>query len=133
MRLLLQTIFLGVSPSSCKHFFFLLAFNLFQYLQPLQTVYFKIFNPPPPPAKKIMVHPLEMLRDFSGRIMRGFTKAFFDPNLQNVRPPAFPKKQKKSKSWAGKLLIAFIALPLKGFPITRLVVPRSRSSTSNNW
>ena len=80
-----------------------------------------------------MVHPLEMLCDFSGLIMRGFTKAFYDPNLQNVRPPAFPKKQKKSKSWAGKLLIAFIALPLKGFPITRLVVPRSRSSTSNNW
>ena len=32
---------------------FLLAYNLFQCLQPLQTIYFKIFQPPP--VKKIIV------------------------------------------------------------------------------
>ena len=30
----------------------LLAYNLFQCLQPLQTIYFKIFHPPPPPRQK---------------------------------------------------------------------------------
>ena len=34
---------------------FLLAYNLFQCLQPLQTTYFKIFQPPPTPVKKIIV------------------------------------------------------------------------------
>ena len=33
---------------------FLPAYNLFQCLQPLQTIYFKIFQPPPP-VKKIIV------------------------------------------------------------------------------
>ena len=30
----------------------LLAYNLFQCLQPLQTIYFKIFHPPPSPRQK---------------------------------------------------------------------------------
>ena len=30
---------------------FLLAYNLFQCLQPLQTIYFQIFNPPSPRQK----------------------------------------------------------------------------------
>ena len=50
MRLPAQTIFLCVSPFSCKHFF-LLAYCLFQYLQPLQTIYFKICHLPPPRQK----------------------------------------------------------------------------------
>ena len=33
---------------TCKHFV-LSAYNLFQCLQPLQTIYFKIFHPPHPP------------------------------------------------------------------------------------
>ena len=48
-----------VSPSSCKHFF---SCIFFLCLQPLQTIYFKIFQAPPPPptpVKKIMVGPLE--------------------------------------------------------------------------
>ena len=36
--------------------YFLLPYNLFQYLQPLQTIYFKIFQPPTP-RQKIMVRP----------------------------------------------------------------------------
>ena len=40
MRLLLQTIFLCVSPFSCKHFNFSIAF--FQCLQPPQTICFKL-------------------------------------------------------------------------------------------
>ena len=50
MQLLLQIIF-WVSPSSCKHFY-LLVYTLFQCLQPLQTIYFTIFQPPstPPPS-----------------------------------------------------------------------------------
>ena len=59
--------------SCCKQFFvclplpgstlFLFAYNLFQCLQPLQTIYSKIFqpHPPPPPIKKIMVCPLGQL------------------------------------------------------------------------
>ena len=47
-----QTIF--VSPSSRKHFL-LLADFLLQCLQPLQTVYFKTFQPPPPVNKKLIV------------------------------------------------------------------------------
>ena len=93
MRLLLQTIFFGVSPSSCKHFFFYLH-SIYFSIYSLWKQFISEFLTLHPPPKKIMVHPLEMLCDFSGRIMRGFTKAFFDPSLQNVRPPAFPKKQK---------------------------------------
>ena len=63
MQLLLQIIF-WVSPSSCKHFY-LLVYTLFQCLQPLQTIYFTIFQPPstppPPPLRqKIMVRPLKL-------------------------------------------------------------------------
>ena len=60
MQLLLQIIF-WVSPSSCKHFY-LLAYTLFQCLQPLQTIFFTIFQPPPPPTlrQKIMVRPLKL-------------------------------------------------------------------------
>ena len=40
--------FVNVSPSFCKLFFLLngllLAYNLFQCLQPLQTIYFRIFQ-----------------------------------------------------------------------------------------
>ena len=49
MPLVLQTIF--VPSFSCKHLF-LLAYNSFQCLQLLQTIHFKIFQPPPPPSKK---------------------------------------------------------------------------------
>ena len=36
-----------------------LQYNLFQCLQPLQTIYFKFFHPPPPsPSQKIMVFSL---------------------------------------------------------------------------
>ena len=38
--------------------FFLLAYCLFQCLQPLQTIYFNIFQLPSPPVKKIMARPL---------------------------------------------------------------------------
>ena len=44
MQLVLQTIF--VPSFSCKQLF-LLAYNAFQCLQLLQTVYFKSFHPPP--------------------------------------------------------------------------------------
>ena len=45
--------FFGVPPSSRKHFIFHLhACNLFQCLQPLQTVYFKIFQLSPSKKKK---------------------------------------------------------------------------------
>lgn len=47
-----QTIF--VSPSSRKHFL-LLADFLLQCLQPLQTTYFKTFQPPPAVNKKLIV------------------------------------------------------------------------------
>ena len=47
-----QTIF--VSPSSRKHFL-LLADFLLQCLQPLQTIHFKTFQPPPPVNKKLIV------------------------------------------------------------------------------
>ena len=47
-----QTIF--VSPSSRKHFL-LLADFLLQCLQPLQTIYFITFQPPPPVNKKLIV------------------------------------------------------------------------------
>ena len=44
--------FFCVYPSSCNHFF-LIAYNLFQCLQPLQTIYLKlIFQPPPPPPRQ---------------------------------------------------------------------------------
>ena len=56
---LLQTIFLCVSVF--LQTLFSNAYNLFQCLQPLQTIYFKIFQPslPPPnrPRQKIMVRP----------------------------------------------------------------------------
>lgn len=80
---------------------FFVCVRLFFYLH---TIYFSIyslckrfiskFSNPLPPGQKIMVSPLEMLCDFSGRIMRGFKKACFEPSLQNARPPTFPKKQK---------------------------------------
>ena len=47
MRLPLQTIFLCVCLRFPANTFFLLAYYLFQYLQPLQTIYFKICHPPP--------------------------------------------------------------------------------------
>ena len=37
--------------------FFLLAYNLIQCLQPMQKIYFKLLQPPPPPRQKIMVRP----------------------------------------------------------------------------
>ena len=59
---------LFICSSCCKQFFgvsvflqthlFVLAYNLFQCLQPLQTIYFKIFQTLPPHlVKKIMVRP----------------------------------------------------------------------------
>ena len=55
----MQTFFLYannffVSPSSRKHFL-LLADFLLQCLQPLQTIYFITFQPPPPVNKKLIV------------------------------------------------------------------------------
>ena len=64
----------GKFSHMCKHFFFLPAYNLFQCLQPLQTVYFKIFHPlqpppTPPPVKKIMIRPLSGTDQYYARFV----------------------------------------------------------------
>ena len=89
MRLLLQTIFLCVSV-----FFFTCIQSISVSTASANDLFQNFLTLSPPPGQKIMVSPLEMLCDFSGRIMRGFKKACFEPSLQNARPPTFPKKQK---------------------------------------
>ena len=61
-----------VSPSFCKHFF-LLAYNLFQCSQPLQTIYFQNSPPPLPSAKKLIqiVRPLEA-KEKEDHVVQGF-------------------------------------------------------------
>ena len=56
-----KKLFTGSAPSGPRYSkpaenTFFLQYNLFQCLQPLQTIYFKFFHPPPPsPSQKIMV------------------------------------------------------------------------------
>ena len=60
-----KKLFTGSAPSGPRYSkpagnTFFLQYNLFQCLQPLQTIYFKFFHPPPPPSpsQKIMVFSL---------------------------------------------------------------------------
>ena len=100
------------APAADNFFFWCVSVFLQTFFFYLHTIYFSIYSlskqfisklftmfqrPPPPPRSRRQKNSGSIpykLCDFSGRIMRGFTIACFEPNLQNVRQPAFPKKQK---------------------------------------